>query len=271
MEDKIKEKIRQYWEERAREYAASPGATTDDIYLRELEILTIIQTLHGINMLSGTVLDVGCGDGHSTLAVAKALPNLSFLGVDYSEGMINLAQQKLCDFHQLKARVSFVVGDVTDLGQICGDSSYDLILSDRCLINLESAPIQAHAIHEIAKHTKEGGYYIAIENFIEGHENMNRARYSVGLREIPVRWHNLYFSEKEFIGTVQNFFNILEFKDFSSSYYFATRVIYSKMCQMRGENPDYQHEIHQLAIHLPWFGQFSPIRMVVIQRNQIRN
>jgi ubiquinone/menaquinone biosynthesis C-methylase UbiE len=271
MEEKTTEKIRQYWENRAREYVPSGAATTDDIYLRELEILTIIQTLHEINMLSGTVLDVGCGDGYSMLAVAKALPNLSFLGVDYSEGMINLARKRLCDFHQLKARVSFIVGDVTDLGQICGDSSYDVVLSDRCLINLESAPIQAHAIHEIAKHTKEGGYYIAIENFIEGHENMNRARYSVGLREIPVRWHNLYFNEKEFIQTVQNFFNILEFKDFSSSYYFATRVIYSKMCQMKGENPDYQHEIHQLAIHLPWFGQFSPIRMVVIQKNQTRN
>jgi hypothetical protein len=131
------------------------------------------------------------------------------------------------------------------------------------LINLDSFERQTDAIAQIAEHTKAMGYYIAIENFIEGHENMNRARSSVGLPEIPVRWHNLYFKEQEFISNVQRFFDDITLKDFSSSYYFATRVIYSKMCQMRGETPDYSHEIHQLAIRLPWFGQFSPIRMAV--------
>jgi len=65
---------------------------------------------------------------------------------------------------------------------------------------------------------------------------------------------------------VEPFFDIVEVKDFSSTYYFATRVIYSKMCQMRMEEPDYHHEIHQLAVQLPWTGKFSPIRMVVMRR-----
>ena len=271
MENKKRVKIRQYWEERAKEYAATRATTTNDVYLRELEISSIIQTLQEIQMVNGTVLDVGCGDGYSMLAVAKALPNLSFLGVDYSEQMIKLAIENLNGVPQLKAQVSFVVGDVMDLSPICGDSPFDLIISDRCLINLESFGSQTQAIREIARYVKGGGYYMAIENFIEGHENMNRARIAVGLQEILVRWHNLYFKETEFVKNTETFFNILGFKEFSSSYYFATRVVYAKMCQMRDEEPDYQHEIHQLSVHLPWIGQFSPIRMVVMQRNLVQN
>jgi hypothetical protein len=113
---------------------------------------------------------------------------------------------------------------------------------------------------------KPQGYYLAVENFVEGHDAMNRARQAVGLPEIPVRWHNLYFEEKSFRIMAEPFFENITFKDFSSSYYFATRVIYSALCMMRGEKVDYNHEIHQFAPRLPWIGQFSPIRMAVLRR-----
>lgn len=263
----MKEKIKEYWDERAKQYSSIPAATTIDVYLRELEISTLIQTLHQISIpKSGNMLDVGCGDGYSTFKVAQAIPDYCFLGIDYSENMIKNAHERLKLQPGLKDRVSFIVGDITELGKACGNSIYDVILSDRCLINLDTFESQSHAIAQIAEHTGKSDYYIAIENFIEGHENMNNARRSVGLPEIPVRWHNLYFKESEFIKCVERFFKVIEIKDFSSSYYFATRIIYSKMCQMRGEEPDYNHEIHQLAIRLPWIGQFSPIRMAIMRR-----
>jgi hypothetical protein len=99
---------------------------------------------------------------------------------------------------------------------------------------------------------------------------MNSARKQMGLPEIPVRWHNLFFTQDSFTAALAGHFENVAFKDFSSSYYFATRVIYSAMCQMRNEPPDYRHEIHQLAPRLPWFGQFSPIRMVIASRNAVR-
>jgi ubiquinone/menaquinone biosynthesis C-methylase UbiE len=263
----MKEKIKEYWEGRAKQHISSTSATTEDIFLRELEIYAIIQTIYEINLHSGHSLDVGCGDGYSTLSVAEAIPTISFLGIDYSENMIKIARERLETHPEFKDRIEFTVGDVTNLKQACNDMFFDLILTDRCLINLESTETQSHAISEIAAHIKPSGYYIAIENFIEGHDNMNNARHSVGLPEIPVRWHNLYFKERDFIHSAERFFKVLEIKDFSSSYYFATRVIYSKMCQMRGEKPDYNHEIHQLAVKLPWVGKFSPIKMAVLRRN----
>lgn len=262
-----REAIKKYWDNRAKQRAGTLATSTNDVYLRELEISTLIQTFHDLRIPSrGSVLDVGCGDGYSTLKVAQALSGLRFLGIDYSKNMIKNASKQLGYQPELKNRVAFIVGDVTELGQACGDSVYDVVISDRCLINLDSPKSQSHAIAQIAEHTKPGGYCIAIENFIEGHENMNRARNAVGLPEIPVRWHNLYFKEHEFVGSARRFFKDIQFQDFASSYYFATRVVYSKMCQMRGEEPDYNHEIHQLSVHLPWFGQFSPIRMAVLRR-----
>ncbi|MEK6529015.1 MAG: class I SAM-dependent methyltransferase [Nitrospirota bacterium] len=262
----MKGKIKEYWEERAKQHL-SPEATTSDVYQRELEISTIIKTLQQITVPENRqVLDVGCGDGYSTLKVAQAISNSHFLGIDYSENMIKNACERLESQPELKDRVTFIVGNVMDIGQVCGDAVYDIILSVRCLINLDSFESQSHAIAQISGHAKPGGYYIAIENFIEGHENMNRARRAVSLPEIPVRWHNLYFKEREFVRSVERFFEDITFKDFSSSYYFATRVIYSAMCQMRKEEPDYNHEVHRLAIHLPWIGQFSPIRMAVLRK-----
>lgn len=263
----VREGIKEYWEQRAKENADSPQATTDDVYLRKLEISTLVDTIRELPLTeNSSVLDVGCGDGYTTLHVAQELGNLFFLGVDYSENMIRSARQRLAAEAGLRERVSFKVGDATNLEESCGHDKFEIVTTDRCLINLPSLDAQQQAIAQIAERTKPGGYYIAIENFTEGQNSMNVMRRAVGLPDIPVRWHNLFFNEADFVAAAEPFFTEINFKDFSSSYYFATRVIYSAMCQMRGEQPDYQHEIHQLAVKLPWNGQFSPIRMVTLRR-----
>ena len=263
----MKEQIRAYWEERAEHFLADPASTTNDVYLRELEIQTIIKALR-LLLWSGPakVLDVGCGDGYATLNVARELPEFTFAGIDYSANMIRMAQERLADMPFLKKRLEFKVGDVLDLGAACGETTFDAVVSDRCLINLASPEDQRQAIKEIARHVASGGYYLAVENFMEGQNAMNQARAAVGLPEIPVRWHNLYFSEAEFIEFAEPEFEFLQFKDFSSAYYFATRVIYTALCQGTGEEIDYRHPVHQLAVKLPWTGNFSPIRMAVLRR-----
>ncbi len=262
-----KEDIKEYWDKRAKQHPDSPQATTDDIYLRELEIITIADKLKEIRISrSGSVLDIGCGDGYSTLRIAEKIKHLFFTGIDYSKYMIENARNRLKLYPGLKDRVFFVLGDVLKLDSQFRNSLYDVILTDRCLINLNSFSSQSEAIAQIASHLKPGGYYIALENFIEGQENMNKARKSVGVPEIPVREHNLYFKEKDFVGVARRFFDKITFNDFSSSYYFATRVIYSALC--KEQKIDYRHEIHRLAVNLPWFGQFSPIRMIVSRKKR---
>ena len=255
--------IRDYWEERSRG-ARSDSRTTDDIYMRELEVFECIDTLRRLGVIEGRVLDIGCGDGQSTVAIAEAIPTLRVDGIDFSESMIEHASARALQA-QVQDRVSFSVADVTDLLPPVTGGPYRAALSMRCLINLESASDQQRALASVAGFIEPGGYYIAIENFIEGQIEMNNARVAVGLPEIPVRWHNLFFTEDLFLSWGREHFETIDFTNFASSYYFATRVIYSKMCAMRDEEPDYHHEIHQLAVHLPNIGNFSPIRKAVLR------
>ncbi|MDD3581415.1 MAG: methyltransferase domain-containing protein [Desulfobacca sp.] len=97
----LKEQIKAYWEERAELYLADPASTTNDVYLRELDILTIVQVLKTL-LGAGPkkVLDVGCGEGYSTLKVAQELPHVSFTGIDYSPNMIRLARERLATITQ---------------------------------------------------------------------------------------------------------------------------------------------------------------------------
>ncbi len=266
--EQLKEMVKNYWEDRARESGGDRTATTNDVYLRELEVSTLTSQLQDLGLSYGaTVLDVGCGDGYTTMRIAQNLPTLRFRGVDYSQNMIANAVAGLESKEaSLRERISFRVADVLQLDKELGDSRYDAAITDRCLINLGSYEEQAKAIAQIAAHLKPGACYLAIENFLEGQDNMNRARAGVDLPPIPVRWHNLYFREAEFRRAAEPFFSDVVMHEFSSSYYFATRVIYSAMCKMRGEEPDYEHEIHRLAVHLPWSGQFSPIRLAVLRR-----
>jgi SAM-dependent methyltransferase len=229
--------IKEYWDERALELLENP--TTDDPCLRELEFNVLVPTLGGFH--PKTVLDVGCGDGLTTARLAKRFPTVEFHGIDFSEKMIEIAKTR--------TGVEFSVGDVLDLS-----GHYDVIISDRCLINLDTAEDQRWAIEQIANHCNT---FIAIENFVETHDNMNAARELVGLEEIPIRWHNLYFKQHRFLDEVMWWFDEAEIMDFASTYYFATRVMEPALTGEYGK-------FNELAVNLPSFGQFSPVRMAVM-------
>jgi ubiquinone/menaquinone biosynthesis C-methylase UbiE len=264
------DEIRSYWEARAQENADSRRATTNDVYLRSLEIATITETIKSLALPSGaTVLDLGCGDGYTTIDVARAFPNIRFVGLDFSPRMIENARRHLCAYPQLQDQVVFEVGDARDLQDTSGPARFDAVLTDRCLINLATRENQSEAIAQIGEKTRPGGHYIAIENFTESQENMNAMRKAIGLPEIPVRWHNLYFQSADFVAMAAPFFDCIGFTDFASSYYFATRMIYAAICQINGTEPDYEHEIHKRALALRPVGQLSPVRLVLLRRKQV--
>ncbi len=259
--------IREYWENRSLESDASPSATTQDVYLRELEILTLCKKLTDLDLPpQSNVVDIGCGDGYSTLCIAELLSALSFKAFDFSSNMIEVARGRLREKPELKERVSFGVGDVCNLRDSLEQESVDVVMTDRCLINLTSPEQQYSVFAEIYRALKPEGHYVGIENFNEGNEKLNSMRESMGLQKIPIRWHNLFFKQLEFVPRMKKLFHDVEIIDFSSSYYFATRVVYSKYCQMKNMEPDYHHEIHQLAVDLPAVGSISPIKLIVMRK-----
>lgn len=254
--------IKKYWTERAGTDGAK--ATTDDIHLRVLERRTLIEQLQRLGCGEpARVLDAGCGDGQTLFALAGAFRS-TFVGRDFAPGMIDVANARLAA--NLDPKLEFAVGDVREVAQTFGADAFDFITTDRCLINLESDDEQYGAIEGIARALKPGGAYLCIENFIEGNDKLNQMRALYGLKPIEIRWHNRFFREADFAPRMKKLFTGVEKFEFSSSYYFATRVVYSKLCAVDGKTPDYLHPIHAESVHLPAFGDFSPIKLYLLTK-----
>lgn len=254
--------IQQYWTERAA--TDSANATTNDIYLRVLERATLVERLRILGCSARSrVLDAGCGDGETLFALEDTFGCQS-VGRDYASSMIDLAREKRAA--RPSSRADFAIGDVRRVAQDFGPESFDFIMTDRCLINLASEAEQYDAIAGIATALRPGGSYLAIENFVEGNDRLNVLRASFGLPPIEIRWHNKFFREADFIARTSHLFRTVEKFDFSSSYYLATRVVYSKFCAIEGKAPDYRHPIHELSVALPPAGDFSPIKLFVLSK-----
>jgi len=259
--------IKNYWDERAKSYQLNPKATTEDYWLRVIEFKKLKEALSRIKNKK-EILDIGCGDGYVTIQLAKSFPRSHFLGGDYSEQMINVAKMRAeKEKSKLGKNLNFKLLDVLHLKD--QNRKFNVIISDRCLINLPSRSLQKKAISEIAASLTPKGYYLMIENFIEGHRAMNDLRRKLRLKEIPVRWHNTYLDENFVKKEILKYFSVVKKENISSIYYLITRMVYSKICQLEQREPDYDHPIYEIAANLDLsLGNFGPINLLTLRKHE---
>ncbi len=230
--------IQSYWNTRAK--AQPSSATTNDIWLRELETQTLAREIRTLEPSS--VLDLGCGDAATTIRLALQFPRVQFTGMDYSSAMLELGARAM-ELNRSKgsplANLHLIEGDV-----LCDPfPDTDLFISCRCLINIpnETWPDPRNKLRERLRNRT----CRMIENFLEPHQNLNEFRARCGLPAIEIQPQNSF----EWTGCYHD--NSL--RQFSDSYYFATRVIYASECKLLGVKPDYNASQHKSAIHLPCF------------------
>jgi SAM-dependent methyltransferase len=97
------------------------------------------------------ILDVGCGTGSLTFALADKLPHASMVGMDYSQHFVDYARSKAND-----SRLRFEQGDAASLPY--GDATFDAALS---LLVLNFVPAAERAAREMRRVTKPGGVVAA--------------------------------------------------------------------------------------------------------------
>ncbi len=107
-----------------------------------------------------------------------------------------------------------------------------------------------------------------IENFLDGHEQLNDLRRNFDLPEIKIRHHNFFLQQEIVREFVKEEFEVEEMTNISSTYYMVTRVIYSKICQLSGVEPDYFDEHHKLASSLPFCGNYGPIKVMILKKKK---
>jgi ubiquinone/menaquinone biosynthesis C-methylase UbiE len=152
------------------------------------------ENLAGLLDLKGDeqVLDVACGTGHTSLAVARKLPKGSVTAVDFSTGMLGQARRKAETLGVKNIR--FTEGDMQDLPFPAG--SFDAAI---CAFGIFFVPdIEAQLAH-IASRVKPGGR-VMISSFEESYFHplrdlfLNRLS-AYGVQEPPQAWKRIANAE----------------------------------------------------------------------------
>jgi SAM-dependent methyltransferase len=206
------------------------------------------------------MVDVGCGSGYATRLLAPLVRET--LGVDFSESMIARARAAATG----KPNLRFEVGNALELDpQALG--TFDVALSVRCLINLESWELQQRAIANVARLLKPGGRFIFVEGLADGRRNLNAMRVQMGLSEMPTVWHNVDFEEAQLMPYLERFFT-LETRRHFGVYDFVSRIVHPMA--VAPESPVYDSAINrtaaQLAVQLQDFAAVSRVAFLVLER-----
>lgn len=105
------------------------------------------------------ILDVGCGGGWSTLALARAYPDVGVVGVDVDEPSL-VAARAAAETLGLGQRVTFVLTD----GQEVPGAPYDAAFAFECLHDM-SRPVEVLA--SVRRAVRPGGPVVIMDEAVE--------------------------------------------------------------------------------------------------------
>lgn len=164
------------------------------------------------------ILDAGCGEGEGTLWYCS-VPNSDIHAADFSETRLEKARERLSD----KANVSFRKVDFG--GEYDLDNDFDFIICQRFLINITDWEIQKKILAELMAHLKKGGSLLMLEGCIDGVNRLNEFRNLLGLPDIPVLWHNLFFENSKLVEFMEKQGFKLTGEDGLGPYFLLTRGV----------------------------------------------
>ena len=155
---------------------------------RSAENMAVLLDLKGDEQ----VLDVACGTGHASLAVARKLPNGQVTAVDFSTGMLNRARSKAEG--QGITNIRFAEGDMQELPFPAG--SFDAAV---CAFGIFFVPDMETQLAHIASRVRPGGR-VMISNFVENYfhslKDLFMKRVSAyGIQEPPQVWKRIAHAE----------------------------------------------------------------------------
>jgi 2-polyprenyl-3-methyl-5-hydroxy-6-metoxy-1,4-benzoquinol methylase len=256
------DKIKSHWDAQAKTYLDSPKATFNDIFLMEKEIRLLAKFIYD----GMRVLDCGCGNGYTSLSLAKR-KNAQFIGIDFSEAMINIAQ-KMCDNEngRLKGQVRYHVHDLLMPLQHLG--TFDVIICKRVLINLVNWENQRQGLDHLYQVLKPHGTLLLSEANEDAWRRLNVLRRRFGLDGLGKPWYNRYVRNDELGYFIKDNFSLCKEISFSSTYYFGSRILQPFLLKLfqPDKEPSFSSKINQVFSYLPAFGDIGIQKVWVLRK-----
>jgi SAM-dependent methyltransferase len=150
-------------------------------------IVSLVRTHHARSNRLGTVLDVGCGRGTSTLALAERLRPRRVIGLDAAPAL--LAQARARSTVLPGTAVDFVAGDFHDLPLHAG--SCDVAVAAFCLYH---SPRPEDVMAQIAKVLGPRGLAIFVTKGLDSYREMDQLVAAAGLDVRADEHESLYIA-----------------------------------------------------------------------------
>ncbi len=241
----------EHWTNWAAAYGTALSATTKTPTVKFLELDAFTRHFQAIlGDKPANILEVGSGLGINAIPLAKHFPDFSFDGVEAVAESVEAATRTLAgEDASIQSRVRFFQGDGVALDTISGlRATYDLIFTDRYVINVKPLENQQRVIAQMAAKLNPGGFLLMIENSIDSFIQQNECR---AVFDLPPRKHadyNLFFEDavlRDYLPTVG--LELTEAEDFISLH---DLLLYVLVPATNGGTVDYDHPIVKAAATL---------------------
>jgi SAM-dependent methyltransferase len=245
------DEIHSHWQDWAVRYGADLRATTIASSIKRLEIAALhraiartVQPSHG-----GSLLEVGCGNAQNLVALAKIFSDrpCQWTGIDYVAEMIDAARKNV-EAAEVSDRVQLFVGDVLALERIADlKQEYDVVFTDRLVINLDTIEKQLNAINALAGRVSKDGALIMIENSRQTKDAQNDLREALGLPRRKDADFNLFFDDRVILPHLKSSFGTVEVEDFGGLH---DIILYALLPHAMRSEFHYDHPIMQSVAEL---------------------
>ena len=258
MKIKTTKGIKLYYKEQAKKFGTDKRSTISDINTRNLEIEALLKYIEN----NKDVLEIGCGNGYTAKVIAEK-KKINLTAIDFSEDLIKLAKKQI--IKGSISKVTFNIGDATNLK--FPDNSFDVVFTERCLINLITWNHQKKALSEIFRVLKSRGVLILLEAFSDGWENLNKTRAEFGLKAIPQSPHNTFFEKEKVINFFTNKLEFLKEDNFLSTYHFGSRVLYPILLKATtNKEPEYNSPFSAFFAKMMPYGNYSSVGIMIFKK-----
>lgn len=231
----LRKENQDFWTGRAKEIEQEKQVTHNDFWLRHVEIELIKRYLKP----SDRVLDVGCGNGYTCRQIASLVQDV--VGVDINQAMIDRAIKE-----SGKENFTYHCNEFLDMIA----PIYDVIISERFLINLSGCEEQRQALQKMCELLKSDGLLIICETIKSGRERLNELRKMAGLSDMPVVPFNVDFETTDALDLMVTRAGNVGFCNEESLevYDFISRVVHPAF--VAPDKPRYDSKMNEVAAKL---------------------